>query len=42
MPASHTFNVVIVKSGHGVGGDATEKPDKTISYSGTSVQAKFP
>ncbi len=42
MPAGHTFNVVIVTSGHGVGGDATDKPDKTISYSGTSVQAKFP
>ena len=41
MPTGHTFNVVIVSSGHGVGRDATANPDKTINYSGTRVQAKF-
>jgi len=41
MAASHTFNVVIVSEGHGVGGDATAAPDKTIQYSGTAVSARF-
>jgi alpha-D-xyloside xylohydrolase len=41
MPQGHTFNVVIVSAGHGVGGDATATPDKTIPYSGASVEAKF-
>lgn len=41
MPAGHTFNVVIVSAGHGVGGDRTASPDKTIQYSGASVQAAF-
>ena len=41
MPARHTFNVVIVSAGHGVGGDATAAPDKTIEYSGTEARARF-
>jgi alpha-D-xyloside xylohydrolase len=41
MAAGHTFNVVIVSPGHGVGGDATEAPDKTIQYAGTNVEAQF-
>jgi alpha-D-xyloside xylohydrolase len=41
MPSEHTFNVVIVSAGHGVGGDATTSPDRTIHYAGSSVQAKF-
>jgi hypothetical protein len=31
----------MVSAGHGVGGDATASPDKTIQYTGASVEAKF-
>jgi alpha-D-xyloside xylohydrolase len=41
MPAEHTFNVVIVSTGHGVGGEATESPDKAIHYSGAQVEESF-
>ncbi len=41
MPAGHTFHVVIVSPGHGIGGDVTATPDKTIRYSGVASQAKF-
>jgi hypothetical protein len=41
MAAGHTFNVVMVSAGHGVGGDATASPDKTIQYTGTSVDVRF-
>jgi alpha-D-xyloside xylohydrolase len=41
MAAGHTFNVVMVSAGHGVGGDATASPDKIIQYTGTSVEARF-
>ena len=41
MPAGHTFNVVMVSSGHGVGPDATATPDKTIQYTGSKTEAKF-
>jgi alpha-D-xyloside xylohydrolase len=41
MPAGHTFNVVIVSEDHGVGGEATAAPDKTIQYSGARIEAKF-
>ena len=41
VPSGHTFNVVIVSAGHGVGGEATTAPDKTIQYSGTGIEAKF-
>jgi len=41
MPAGHEFNIVIVSAGHGVGGDATPTPDKTIHYSGQAASAKF-
>ena len=41
MAAGHTFNVVMVSAGHGVGGDATAAPDKTIQYTGASVEAQF-
>jgi alpha-D-xyloside xylohydrolase len=41
MPARHTFNVVIVAAGHGVGGDATAAPDKVIDYSGAEARASF-
>jgi alpha-D-xyloside xylohydrolase len=41
MPSGHTFNAVIVSPGHGVGGEATSSPDKTIQYSGANVTTKF-
>ncbi|MGA3129413.1 MAG: TIM-barrel domain-containing protein [Terracidiphilus sp.] len=41
MAQGHTFNVVIVAAGHGVGGDATALPDKTVPYSGASVEMRF-
>ena len=41
MAAGHTFNVVIVTAGHGVGAEATAAPDKTVSYSGAKTAAKF-
>ena len=41
MTPGHTFNVVVVSAGHGVGGDATASPDKTIQYSGARIEANF-
>jgi alpha-D-xyloside xylohydrolase len=41
MAQGHRFNVVIVSSGHGVGGDATASPDKTIQYTGAGVETRF-
>ena len=41
MEPGHTFNVVIVSRGHGVGGEVTSAPDKTIRYDGTRAEAKF-
>jgi hypothetical protein len=41
MPSEHTFNVVIVSSGHGVGPDVTATPDKTFHYAGTKVEVKL-
>jgi alpha-D-xyloside xylohydrolase len=41
MAAWHTFNVVVVGANHGVGGEVTAKPDKTIHYTGAAVEAKF-
>jgi alpha-D-xyloside xylohydrolase len=41
MAAAHTFNVVIVREGHGVGEAITAIPDKAVKYSGTVVEAKF-
>jgi alpha-D-xyloside xylohydrolase len=41
MPSDHTFNVVIVSSGHGVGPDATAAPDRAIHYTGSGTEAKF-
>ena len=41
MAAGHTFNVVIVSTGHGVGGEATALPDKVIRYSGAKIEARF-
>jgi len=41
MPAGHTFNVVIVSAGHGVGGDVTATPDKAVHYSGATIETRF-
>jgi alpha-D-xyloside xylohydrolase len=41
MAAGHTFNVVIVSSSHGVGGEVTASPDKAIQYQGAAVAEKF-
>ena len=37
MLESHTFRIVFVSSGHGVGGELTQNADKTVTYSGKSV-----
>jgi alpha-D-xyloside xylohydrolase len=41
MAAGHTFNVVIVRSGHGIGGEVTDLPDKAIQYAGAKITAKL-
>jgi alpha-D-xyloside xylohydrolase len=41
MTPSHTFNVVIVSADHGVGGDVTTQPDKSIRYTGAAIEARF-
>lgn len=41
MAVGHTFNVVIVMNGHGVGGEKSDKPDKAIQYVGAKVTVKF-
>ena len=37
MLASRTFHVVFVGKNHGVGGDLTSPPDKTIDYAGQEI-----
>ena len=41
MPKHRTINIVLVGSGHGIGGTVTEKADKTITYKGQSVTVKI-
>ena len=41
MKPDHTFNVVIVGSGHGIGGEPTANPDKTVHYNGAATEVKF-
>ncbi|MGD0941931.1 MAG: TIM-barrel domain-containing protein [Terracidiphilus sp.] len=41
MTPGHTFNVVIVGEGHGVGGAVTSAPDKTVTYTGAATVTKF-
>jgi alpha-D-xyloside xylohydrolase len=41
MKAGHTFDVVIVGAGHGVGGAITANPDKIVHYDGAATEAKF-
>jgi alpha-D-xyloside xylohydrolase len=41
MNPDHTFDVVIVAPGHGVGGEPTANPDKTVHYGGSAAEVKF-
>lgn len=41
MKPGHAFNVVLVSVGHGIGIDATEKPDKTVQYTGAKMVVRF-
>jgi Alpha-glucosidases, family 31 of glycosyl hydrolases len=41
MSQKHSFNIVIVKPGHGVGGGITAAPDKAVSYEGKLTEVKF-
>jgi alpha-D-xyloside xylohydrolase len=41
MAPDHTFKIVIVAPGHGVGGGVTARPDRTIPYKGARVEARF-
>jgi alpha-D-xyloside xylohydrolase len=41
MTPGHTFNVVVVGEGHGVGGGVTSAPDKTVTYTGEATAARF-
>jgi alpha-D-xyloside xylohydrolase len=41
MPASRSFNVVIVRPDHGVGIPETPKPDRTVPYDGAQQCVQF-
>lgn len=41
MVATRTFNVVVVGNGHGTGIDVTTQPDKTVTYSGQSLDVSI-
>ena len=41
MLKERTFNVVIVRSDHGVGIDETQKPEKIITYKGDKISVKL-
>lgn len=41
MKPEHTFDVVIVSAGHGVGGEPTANPDQTVHYTGAATKVKF-
>ena len=41
MKPGHTFEVVIVAAGHGVGGEPTARADKTVRYDGSATEVKF-
>jgi hypothetical protein len=40
MLGERTLRVVFVRSGHGVGVDATERPDASVTYKGAAVTVK--
>jgi alpha-D-xyloside xylohydrolase len=37
MPQSHTFDIIFVGEGHGIGMAPTSQPDKIVHYSGTQI-----
>ena len=41
MSTAHTFAVVIVAKGHGIGPDVTVTPDKAIHYESEKIEVKF-
>jgi alpha-D-xyloside xylohydrolase len=41
MPENHTFHVVLVREGRGVGEGVVVKPDKVVKYSGAKVEVEF-
>jgi alpha-D-xyloside xylohydrolase len=41
MVEKRTFRIVLVGSGHGTGGEVTDKADKEITYSGSEISASF-
>jgi len=41
MLQKRTFNVVVVSSKHGIGGEITH-PDQVVNYDGAATTAKFP
>ena len=41
MLMSRTFNVVLVKDGHGVGVDLVEAPDRVMTYDGSEVKIRL-
>jgi len=41
MAAGHTFNLVLVRPGHGTGVEPAPTPDKTTQYLGTRMEATF-
>jgi alpha-D-xyloside xylohydrolase len=41
MLKSRTFQVVLVRSGHGTGGEATAAPDRVVTYDGSRQVVSF-
>lgn len=41
MITKRVFNIILVKSGHGVGGDVTDKIDKSLIYKGKAVSVNL-
>jgi alpha-D-xyloside xylohydrolase len=41
MVEKRQFQIVLVGSGHGIGGDMTEKADKEIAYDGKEISVNF-
>jgi alpha-D-xyloside xylohydrolase len=41
MVEKHTFRIVVVKSGHGIGGEVTTAADKEITYEGSQTQVSL-
>lgn len=39
--AQRTFNIILVKPGHGLGGDATASPNQVVRYHGRQVQLQI-